>query len=178
MISRNYNDIRTFLKKGRFPKQVSSKSNFKALAKKYKLNSKGNLTRENKIVLQRSDLDRVFSEFHKGHSGRDKTWAKINDRFYFRGGYRWVSKKIKECVACGHKNALIWGCDKSPLRPIKIIPKPFWRIHIDLLGPIHPVSESGNKYIILCVDALTKYCEAKGKLFILFENSNELKSVL
>ena len=117
--------------------------------------------------MKRKDLQQVFHEFHEmGHSGRDKTWAKINERFYFRGGYRWVSKKIKECVACGHKNALIWGCDKSPLRPIKIVPKPFWRIHIDMLGPIDPISENGNKYIILCVDALTKYVEAAGNLFI------------
>ena len=166
MQGNQYNDIKRFLKKGRFPKKAISKSNFKALANKYKLNSNDNLTRENRIVLKKSDLDRVFSEFHKGHSGRDKTWAKINRRFYFRGGYRWVSKKVKECVACGHKNSLIWGCDKSPLRPIKIIPKAFWRIHIDMLGPIHPVSENGNKYIVICVDALTKFVECKGNFFI------------
>ena len=166
MNGKEYNALRCYLKYGKFPKKTSSKSNFKALAKKYKLNSKGNLTRENKIVVKKKDLGKLFDQFHKGHSGRDKTWAKINERFYFRGGYRWVSKKIKECVACGHKNALIWGCDKSPLRPIKIVPKPFWRVHIDMLGPIDPISENGNKYIILCIDALTKYCEAKGKTFI------------
>ena len=37
---------------------------------------------------------------------------------------------------------------------------PFKRIAVDLIGPIFPVSESGNRYILTVVDYATRYPEA------------------
>ena len=109
----------------------------------------------------------------KGHSGRDATWKKINQRFWFLGGEKWVRKKIRNCVACSHKNSSVWKSSKAPLRPITVFPKAFWRINLDLLGPIYPVSEQGNKYILLMIDPLTKYVEAAGNLsFFLSKDIN------
>ena len=48
---------------------------------------------------------------------------------------------------------------KAPLRPITVFPKAFWRINLDLLGPIYPVTEQGNKYILLMIDPSTKYAD-------------------
>ena len=75
-----------------------------------------------------------------------------------------MRKKIRNCVACSHKKSLIWKANKTPLQPIKVYPKAFWRVNIDMLGAIHPTSETGNKYIILIVDPLTKFVEAGGNL--------------
>ena len=99
-----------------------------------------------------------------------------------------MRKKIRDCVACSHKKSSIWIGAKTPLRPIEVYPKAFWRvifahyllskqiitsityvyfeINLDLLGPIHPVSEKGNKYILLMVDPLTKYTEACGNQYL------------
>ena len=167
MIKQRYIQIKRFLADGVEPKMpYSTLSNWRAEAKKYKINKKGLLTREGKPVLKKSDLPAIWKQLHLlGHSGRDATWKKINARFYFYGGEKWVRKKISECVGCSHKKSLIWKAAKTPLQPIKVYPKAFWRVHIDLLGAIHPESESGNKYIALMVDPLTKFVEAAGNTF-------------
>ena len=102
---------------------------------------------------------------HSSHSGRDKTWAKIKSRYYFRGGETFVRGKIKECLFCSHKHPNMWPAGTTPLQPIPVVPKPMWRIHLDLMGPF-PKSQLGNKYVAVGVCALTKYPEAKRKFLI------------
>jgi transposase InsO family protein len=41
-----------------------------------------------------------------------------------------------------------------------IIEEPFHRVAVDIVGPIIPVSESGNRYILTIVDYATRYPEA------------------
>ena len=174
----SYNQIKKYHELGVFPKSASSKSNYRALANKYKINSAGILERNDKPVLLKADLNELWLQVHKAHSGRDATWNKINQRFYFKGGERWVRKKIRDCVACSHKKSSIWIGAKTPLRPIEVYPKAFWRINLDLLGPIYPVSEKGNKYILLMVDPLTKYTEACGNQYLSKDiNSSFLRRV-
>ena len=38
--------------------------------------------------------------------------------------------------------------------------EPFKRVAVDLVGPISPVSEKGNRYILAVVDFATRYPEA------------------
>lgn len=57
----------------------------------------------------------------------------------------------------------------TPLRPIPVTPKIFWRVHIDLAGPFTKTT-NGNKYIAIGVCAFIKYIEGKGNpnFFIFF----------
>ncbi|XP_077863842.1 uncharacterized protein LOC144348235 [Saccoglossus kowalevskii] len=41
-----------------------------------------------------------------------------------------------------------------------IIDEPFHRVAIDLIGPISPISDKGNRYILVVVDFATRYLEA------------------
>ena len=41
-----------------------------------------------------------------------------------------------------------------------LIDTPFERIAVDLVGPIAPVSDAGNRYILTVVDYATRYPEA------------------
>ena len=41
-----------------------------------------------------------------------------------------------------------------------LIDKPFKRIAVDFIGPVAPVSENGNRYILTVVDFATRYPEA------------------
>ena len=77
--------------------------------------------------------------------------------------------KTKECVVCGHKNNVFNAAGLPPLRPIPVVPKVFWRIHVDLAGPL-PETSNGNKYIAIAICAFTKYIEARGNVPILFTN--------
>jgi hypothetical protein len=49
---------------------------------------------------------------------------------------------------------------KTPLEEIPIIYTPSQRIAVDLIGPVSPVSEKGNRYILPVVDYTTRYPEA------------------
>ena len=41
-----------------------------------------------------------------------------------------------------------------------LIGTPFKRVAVDLVGPINPPSESGNRYILTLVDYATRYPDA------------------
>ena len=94
------------------------------------------------------------------HSGRDRTWQKMRERVYFHGGSLWVRQKTKECVTCSQIRNGVWPAQVAPLRPIPVTPLVFWRVHIDLFGPLPP-SRNGNRHGVLGVDAFTKYLEGR-----------------
>lgn len=80
MENSTYNAIRFYLGTGRITSNLpSTKSNFIATAKKYKINKKGFLTRGGKIVVKKIHEEKIFAQFHK-HSGRNACWEKIKQR--------------------------------------------------------------------------------------------------
>ena len=120
--------LEQYLSTGELPEEFpSTKSNFIRQANQCALNSRGVLLREGRIVVRESEQWRIYEQFHD-HSGRDATWQKNNDRFWWRGGWIYVSKRVAECVACAHKNEKIWPAFVPPLKPIPITPKIFWRV--------------------------------------------------
>ena len=88
-------------------------------------------------------------------------------RYYWYGGERYVRQKTKECIVCSHKNNVFNAAGITPLRPIPVTPKIFWRVHIDLAGPF-PTTKSKNKYIAIGICAFIKYIEAKGNVLFCF----------
>ena len=86
-------------------------------------------------------------------------------RYYWYGGESYVRQKTKECIVCSHKNNVFNGAAVTPLRPITVTPKIFWRVHIDLAGPF-PTTKNKNKYIAIGICAFIKYVEAKGNVLI------------
>ena len=49
---------------------------------------------------------------------------------------------------------------KVPLQKMPVIDEPFKRVAVDLVGPIKPVTDKGNRYILVLVDYATRYPEA------------------
>ena len=76
-----YDDVKEYLLHGIIPQNIpSSKSNFIATARKYQIDPKGHLTRQNKYVVRISEQEKLYQVFHAGHSGRTACWEKIRDR--------------------------------------------------------------------------------------------------
>lgn len=102
----------------------------------------------------RLSLLRIFHDEHD-HIGAEKTIDLILKHFWFPGLRQFVAKYISHCLVCiSHKRV-----PRAPLQPISSWEKPnlpFQTIHIDALGPL-PESE-GYKFLLLMVDAFTKYC--------------------
>jgi hypothetical protein len=120
----------------------------------YKKTKKGS-----RKVLTEDEVDTVLYMSHNhptgGHFGKDATFGKISERYYWKGMYRDIEEYIKRCDACqrrGQKGG------KGYLNPIKV-GKPFERIGIDFVGPLDRTKD-GNKYILVVTDYLTKWPEA------------------
>ena len=75
-----YDQVKDFLMHGIIPENIAStKSNFIATARKYRINARGFLTRQNKCVVRASEQELIFTTFHK-HSGRQACWERIKQR--------------------------------------------------------------------------------------------------
>lgn len=102
----------------------------------------------------RLSLLRVFHDEHE-HISIEKVLDLILKHFWFPNMRQFVKKYISHCVVCLlHKKV-----PRSPLQPIVSWTKPsvpFDTIHVDALGPL-PES-NGYKYVLILVDAFTKYC--------------------
>ena len=175
MIKSKYQSIKAYLITGELPTDLpSTQSNFRREASHYEIGSDGILKREGKTVALYKDRKALFDCYHATHSGnhsaridnsilgRDITWKKIKERYYWRGGQAYVARKVKECTACAYKNNTIWKAGLPPLTAIPVIPKPFWRLNLDFIGPFSR-SRNGNAYVGLAVCDFTKYVEAAGK---------------
>ena len=47
-----------------------------------------------------------------------------------------------------------------PLGKMPIIETPFMRVAVDIIGPIHPPSDDGHRFVLTLVDYATRYPEA------------------
>ena len=91
-----------------------------------------------------------------GHRGIQTTYNKIRDRYFWKNMYNEVSNYCNTCQECNKKK--VTNEIKAPLQPIPT-ERPFQTIGMDLIGPL-PTTEVGNKYILVFIDALTKWSEA------------------
>ena len=91
-----------------------------------------------------------------GHFGMVRTCYILQDRFFWSNMTHDVRDFINNCPTCATKKASFLLPDKLHSFPISAR---FDRVHIDLMGPF-PESSSGNKYVVCCIDAFTKWPEA------------------
>lgn len=94
------------------------------------------------------------------HFGRDKTFSKIRQRYYWPSMCKDITNYVRSCLACAQNNP---RRQKSPgsLRPIPP-PEGVWQlVSMDFHGPISPISKRGNKYIISFTDILSKFVVTK-----------------
>lgn len=102
----------------------------------------------------RLSLLRIFHDEHS-HISSDKVIDLILRHFWFPSLRSFVVKYIAHCLTCiAHKRV-----PRAPLQPITSWEKPdtpFDTLHVDVLGPL-PLSK-GYKFVMLVVDAFTKYC--------------------
>ena len=92
-----------------------------------------------------------------GHLGWKKTAARVMQRFYWPTLFHDVKQLCKTCPECqktaAHRKL------RAPLIPLPIMEEPFRRIAMDIVGPL-PRSRSGNRYILVICDYVTRYPEA------------------
>ena len=113
------------------------------------------------IVLPKVSRQEIFEQLHSspfgGHAGFDRTFAKCKDRFYWPGYRRDVNIWCQRCDLCARRKGP-FRKGRSPLAP-RAVGMPLARCGIDIAGPF-PLTEAGNKYIMVVTDHFTKFTEA------------------
>ena len=96
----------------------------------------------------------------RGHPiGVKKTMDKMQASFYWPRIHRDITRYCRSCNVC--QKALSKGrVTKVPLMKMPLIDTPFKRVAVDIVGPIHPMTDQHNRYILTMVDYATRYPEA------------------
>ena len=100
-----------------------------------------------------------------GHQGIRKTKAKVLVDFYWPGVQADVARYCRSCDIC-QRTYPKGRVPKVPIGELPLIDTPFARVAVDIVGPIHPPSEKGNRFILTLVDYATRYPEAKALKYI------------
>ena len=104
-------------------------------------------------------MDFAHSSIMGAHMGVQKTMDKITSNFYWPGIHGDVTRFCRSCDIC-QRTIQKGKVPKVPLELLPLIDTPFKRVAVDLIGPIHPPSEQGHRYILTLVDYATRYPDA------------------
>ena len=107
----------------------------------------------------RQDLLYAYHDSPAGgcHLGFQRVYQTLRTKYYWKGMYEYAYNYIMSCQTCQEMKR---DTNKRnvPLKPLNIEPI-FAKWHLDYLGGL-PETESGNKYILLCVESFSHICEA------------------
>ncbi|XP_075740914.1 SNF related kinase isoform X1 [Rhipicephalus microplus] len=126
----------------------------------YKMNFSANGAQYFLVVPQSLRYD-VLHFMHddptSGHLGFIRTFHRTQDCFYWPKMGQCTKQYVSSCDKCQHHKRPT-SSPHGLLHPITPPTTPFEQVGIDLLGPF-PWSCNNNRWIIVCVDHLTRYAE-------------------
>ena len=138
----------------------------------------------------------ILTHDYSGHNGSRRTYSCLKKQYCWPGIRKQVFRHCKKCRECILQNQgqpeRCFGHFDSPDLPMEFI-------CMDLVGPIHPPSSRGNRYVLTVIDMLTGftmavsirnknakticdayrdhiYCTFRGSSRILTDNGSEFKN--
>lgn len=117
----------------------------------------------NQLVVPEIYRQKVLKMSHdsimSGHLRVKKTLDRLRDSFYWPGVQSDVKRYCISCDVC-QRTVTKGSVTKVPLGTMPLIDTPFKRVAVDLVGPLQPLTDKGNRYILTLVDYATRYPEA------------------
>ena len=109
------------------------------------------------FVLGREALKYAHDIKAAAHLGIKKTLGKISQKYYWPGLQNDVKIYVGGCEQCSRKK----NPNPTKTAPMQIVRSgfPMERIAMDILGEL-PVTERGNKYVLVLSDYFTKWTES------------------
>ena len=83
-----------------------------------------------------------------------------------------MTRYCKSCKVC-QQTVRKGTIPQAPLQLMPLIDSPFNRVAVDIVGPIHPASDEGHRYILTLLDFAIHYPEAKALKYIATEATAE-----
>ena len=168
MEPQHYNNIFNFLSNKEYPtnfhtkQQKQLKTQAEHYTIKHNLLYKKDRNNTNQLirVVQQGEMGPVLYMFHNdptaAHASAERMMDKMKTRYFWPQMFQDIRDYVKSCDNCQRRGR---SKRNSPLHPIPV-GSPFYQIGIDYVGPLNR-TKSGNKYIIVAMDYLTKWPEAK-----------------
>ena len=94
---------------------------------------------------------------HSRHNGIPRTYNVLRREYYWPGMQNDVFKHCKACYECRLQNQ---GQPDDEFKHFTAPELPMEMICMDLVGPISPVTSTGNRYILTVIDMLTGFTMA------------------
>ena len=108
----------------------------------------------------RSEVMRIAHDTPmSGHLATQRTRERLWFDFYWPGMSADVKRFCQSCDRC-QRMCPRSRVKKAPMEKLPLVGVPFYRVAVDLVGPILPASEGGHRYILVMVDYATRYPEA------------------
>ncbi|KAN0034209.1 hypothetical protein ACTFIV_000698 [Dictyostelium citrinum] len=116
------------------------------------------------IVVPTSMQKELLEKFHDcslvgGHLGYQKTYSKLASRYYWNNMGMDVKEYINNCDICQKVKTSPFSKFTPELGTITV-ENPWDLVAVDFIGPMKSPSITGNKYIIVFSDYVTKWVEA------------------
>ena len=103
-------------------------------------------------VLQESLL--ILAHDYSGHNGARRVYNCLKRQYYWPGIRKQIFKHCKQCAECQLQNQ---GQPEKQFDRFQTPDLPMQFICMDLVGPIHPPSSRGNRYVLTVIDMLTGF---------------------
>jgi predicted DNA-binding protein (UPF0278 family) len=111
------------------------------------------------LPLRRRVMELAHESIVGGHLSSKKTLDRISSSFHWPGIDGDTRRFCRSCDMC--QRMIPKGrVTKVPLGTMPVMEEPFRRMAMDIIGPIAPKSDKGNRYILTMVDYATRYPEA------------------
>ena len=94
-----------------------------------------------------------------GHLANQRTRERLWTDFYWPGMSAEIRRFCQSCDRC-QRMCPRSRVKKAPLERLPLVGVPFYRVAVDLVGPIAPASQEGHRWILVMVDYATRYPEA------------------
>ena len=91
-----------------------------------------------------------------GHLGIKKSSDRILTNFYWPGILGDIRRYCQSCDIC-QRTVEKGSVRKAPVQSVPWVHIHFDKVAIDLIGPLHPVTNRGKIYILTVVDYATRY---------------------
>lgn len=102
-------------------------------------------------------LRAMHDDLTSGHLGFARTLHRAQERFYWPNMRRTTEKYVATCTEC-QRYKRPPAAPPGLLHPVQPPTAPFEQVGIDLVGPL-PRTPAGNRWVIVCVNHLTRYTE-------------------
>ena len=115
------------------------------------------------LIVPKDCRDIVLRTAHEsvlsGHFSFKKTELKIREDFFWPGMSRDVQIFCRSCDLCQRMSPK-GKVPRAHMIKMPIISEPFYRVSIDIVGPLSPPTSEGHKYILTLIDNATSFPEA------------------